>query len=144
MFEKPKKKWTGVALILLLVVVTFAGCIGQEEEPPATVTKTLVTTEAGKEITKTVVTTQPPPPEANVVEIYHWWTSGGEKAAIDALVAVFNSKYPDTAVIQSPVAGGAGYVMKAVLKSLVLAGEAPDAASSEPLVLHHRISFGWG
>lgn len=68
-----------------------------------------------------------PPPVANVVVIYHWWTSGGEKAAIDALVDVFKARYPDVGVIQSPVAGGAGYVMKAVLKSLVLAGEAPDA-----------------
>jgi glucose/mannose transport system substrate-binding protein len=67
------------------------------------------------------------PAEANVLEIYHWWTSGGEKAAIDALVAVFNKRYPDIAVLQSPVAGGAGYVMKAAMKSLVLAGEAPDA-----------------
>jgi len=69
----------------------------------------------------------PKPVKANVVEIYHWWTSGGEKAAINALVAVFEEKYPDVAVIQSPVAGGAGYVMKALMKSLVLAGEAPDA-----------------
>lgn len=69
----------------------------------------------------------PTPTEANVLEIYHWWTSGGEKAAIDALVGVFNKRYPDVGVIQSPVAGGAGYVMKAVMKSLVLAGEAPDA-----------------
>ncbi|MDH5782297.1 MAG: ABC transporter substrate-binding protein [Candidatus Bathyarchaeota archaeon] len=68
-----------------------------------------------------------PAPPADVLEIYHWWTSGGEKSAIDALVDVFEDKYPDTAVIQSPVAGGAGYVMKAVMKSLVLAGEAPDA-----------------
>jgi glucose/mannose transport system substrate-binding protein len=67
------------------------------------------------------------PTKANVVEIYHWWTSGGEKAAIGALVDVFVKKYPDVGVIQSPVAGGAGYVMKALMKSLVLAGEAPDA-----------------
>jgi len=67
------------------------------------------------------------PAKANVVEIYHWWTSGGEKAAIGALVDVFKAKYTDVGVIQSPVAGGAGYVMKALMKSLVLAGEAPDA-----------------
>lgn len=67
------------------------------------------------------------PSPANLLEIYHWWTSGGEKAAIDALVEVFKSRYPDVGVIQSPVAGGAGYVMKAVLKSMVAAGEAPDA-----------------
>ena len=68
-----------------------------------------------------------PAPSADVVEIYHWWSSGGEKAAIDALADVFKAKYPDVAVIQSPVAGGAGYVFQAVIKPLVLAGEAPDA-----------------
>jgi glucose/mannose transport system substrate-binding protein len=68
-----------------------------------------------------------PPPSANVLEIYHWWTSGGEAAAINALVTYFNTQYPDTTVIQSPVAGGAGYVFKAVIKPLVLAGEAPDS-----------------
>ena len=70
---------------------------------------------------------QAPKPQANLLEIYHWWTSGGEKAAIDALVAVFQKKYPDVGVIQSPVAGGAGYVFKSVMKSMVAAGEAPDA-----------------
>jgi len=68
-----------------------------------------------------------PPPSANVLEIYHWWTSGGEAKAINALVDYFKTQYPDVAVIQSPVAGGAGYVFKAVIKPLVLAGEAPDA-----------------
>jgi glucose/mannose transport system substrate-binding protein len=68
-----------------------------------------------------------PAPSADVVEIYHWWTSGGEAAAINALVDVFKAQYPDVAVIQSPVAGGAGYVFQAVIKPLVLAGEAPDA-----------------
>jgi glucose/mannose transport system substrate-binding protein len=71
--------------------------------------------------------TTAPRTEAPLLEIYHWWTSGGEKAAIDALVEVFKKRYPEVGVIQSPVAGGAGYVMKAVMKSLVLAGEAPDA-----------------
>jgi glucose/mannose transport system substrate-binding protein len=61
------------------------------------------------------------------VTIYHWWTSGGEAAAINALVAYFNTLYPNISVIQSPVAGGAGYVFKSVIKPLVLAGEAPDA-----------------
>ena len=77
--------------------------------------------------TATETATAAKPAEAKVLEIYHWWTSGGEKAAIDALVKVFNQKYPDVAVLQSPVAGGAGGPMRAVMKSLVLAGEAPDA-----------------
>jgi glucose/mannose transport system substrate-binding protein len=66
-------------------------------------------------------------PKANLLEIYHWWTSGGEAAAINALVEVFSKRYPDVGVIQSPVAGGAGYVLKAVMKAMVAAGEAPDS-----------------
>ncbi len=38
--EKRKVKWTGVALIFLMVVVTFSGCVGQEEEGKETVTTT--------------------------------------------------------------------------------------------------------
>ena len=67
-----------------------------------------------------------PPASADVVEVYHWWTSGGEAAAINAFVNVFQSRYNVT-VIQSPVAGGAGYVFRSVIKPLVIAGEAPDA-----------------
>ncbi|MFX1572028.1 MAG: ABC transporter substrate-binding protein [Promethearchaeota archaeon] len=68
-----------------------------------------------------------PEKKVDALEIYHWWTSGGEAAAIAALVGVFQEEYPDVAVIQSPVSGGAGFTMLGVIKSLVLAGEAPDA-----------------
>jgi glucose/mannose transport system substrate-binding protein len=67
------------------------------------------------------------PAQADVLEIYHWWTSGGESDAINALVQVYENQYPNVTVIQSPVAGGAGYVFKSVIKPLVLAGQAPDA-----------------
>jgi glucose/mannose transport system substrate-binding protein len=68
-----------------------------------------------------------PPAGPNALTIYTWWTSGGESAAISALVNVYQSQYPNVTVIQSPVAGGAGYVFRSVIKPLVLAGEAPDA-----------------
>ena len=76
-------------------------------------------------ITYSVLVT--PEEKVDALEIYHWWTSGGEAAAIGALVEVFKKEYPDVAVIQSPVSGGAGFTMLGVIKSLVLAGEAPDA-----------------
>lgn len=69
--------------------------------------------------------TRPPAP-ANTLTIYDWWTSSGEASAMNALVNVFKSQYPDVTVIQSPVAGGAR-VFGSVIKPLVLAGEAPDA-----------------
>jgi len=68
-----------------------------------------------------------PPSPANTLTIYDWWTSGGDAAAMSALVNVFQSEYPNVTVIQSAVAGGAGYVLRSVIKPLVLAGEAPDA-----------------
>ena len=68
-----------------------------------------------------------PAPVANALEIYHWWTAAGEKEAIDALIGVYHEKYPNVTIIQSPVAGGAGIKMKALMKTLVLGGEAPDA-----------------
>ena len=68
-----------------------------------------------------------PPVAADTLTIYDWWTSGGESNAINALVGVYQGLYPNVTVIQSPVAGGAGYVFKSVIKPLVLAGEAPDA-----------------
>lgn len=69
----------------------------------------------------------PPQGEADVLEIYHWWTSGGENAAINALVDVFESQHPNTTVIQNTVPGGAGFEFLQVMKTLVLAGQAPDA-----------------
>ena len=65
--------------------------------------------------------------EADVLDIYHWWTSGGEAAAVGALVDVFEGLYPDTVVKQSAVAGGSGVTMIPIITALVLAGEAPDA-----------------
>lgn len=65
--------------------------------------------------------------KANALEIYHWWTSGSEKKAMNSLIDVYAKKYPKVTIVQSPVAGGAGATMKAVMKSLVMGGEAPDA-----------------
>jgi glucose/mannose transport system substrate-binding protein len=68
-----------------------------------------------------------PPATTSMLTIYDWWTSGSESAAMNALVSVYENQYPGVTVIQSPVAGGAGYVFRSVIKPLVLAGEAPDA-----------------
>ena len=74
-----------------------------------------------------VIMAPPPEEETDALEIYHWWTSGGEAAAVGALVDVFKGLYPDTIVTQLAVAGGSGTTMIPIITSLVLAGEAPDA-----------------
>ncbi len=66
-------------------------------------------------------------PSTDRLEIYHWWTSGGEAAAYDALVKVYQSQYPATYVKNVSVPGGAGYAFLTVIKALALAGALPDA-----------------
>jgi glucose/mannose transport system substrate-binding protein len=73
--------------------------------------------------------------EAPILDIYHWWTSGSEKAAMDALIAVYMGNYPGVLVLESPVAGGGGIEMRQVMHTLMLAGEAPDSFQSYPFGL---------
>ena len=60
------------------------------------------------------------------VEVFTWWTSGGEKAGLDGLVAVFNDMYPDIEFINGAVAGGAGSAAKDLLQSRLQANDPPD------------------
>jgi glucose/mannose transport system substrate-binding protein len=63
---------------------------------------------------------------AGEVEVLHWWTSGGEAKAASALKASMQAKghtWKDFAV-----AGGGGDAAMTVLKSRVVAGNAPAAA----------------
>lgn len=66
-----------------------------------------------------------PAPEKKLI-IYHWWTAGGEKEAITSVYNVFGQKYKDVEIVENPVAGGAGAVMKAVIWGLLAAGTPPD------------------
>jgi glucose/mannose transport system substrate-binding protein len=64
--------------------------------------------------------------QAGEVEVLHWWTSGGEAKAAAALKASMQAKghtWKDFAV-----AGGGGDAAMTVLKSRVVAGNAPAAA----------------
>ena len=67
----------------------------------------------------------PTAPE-DTIEIYHWWTSGGEAAAIEALIGEYEALYPDTVVQSLSIAGGAGFEMRVKIKTLMLAGQPPD------------------
>jgi len=73
-----------------------------------------------------VILAPTPEGEVDALEIYHWWTSGGEAAAITALVDEFIALYPDTTVQQVQIAGGGGFEMRVKIKTLMLAGQPPD------------------
>ena len=50
------------------------------------------------------------------LEVFSWWTSGGEAAALDALVRTYQTAYPGVAVINATVAGGAGSAARPALQ----------------------------
>ena len=58
--------------------------------------------------------------------VYHWWTAGGEKVAIDALFEAFLNEYPGVTIVENPVAGGGGSVLRAQIKTMIMAGNPPD------------------
>jgi glucose/mannose transport system substrate-binding protein len=61
------------------------------------------------------------------VEVFSWWTGGGEAAGLEAMVVVFNAKYPDITFVNGAVAGGAGTNARAVLATRLQAGDPPDS-----------------
>jgi glucose/mannose transport system substrate-binding protein len=59
------------------------------------------------------------------VEVFSWWTAPGEAEALDALVKVFDQKYPTYTFDNAAVAGGAGTNARAVLATRLSANDPP-------------------
>ena len=64
--------------------------------------------------------------KADTLEIFSWWTAGGEAEGLDAMIKVFESRYPGIELINATVAGGAGTNAKAVLATRMQGGNPPD------------------
>ena len=64
-------------------------------------------------------------PAKQELTIFSWWTAGGEADGLNQLISMFETKYPNTKVVNAAVAGGAGTNAKAVLKTRMLGGDAP-------------------
>src|ERR1041385_5582556 len=58
-------------------------------------------------------------------EIFSWW-AGDEAPAKDALIKLFEQKYPNVEVIDATVAGGSGDKAKAVLQTRMQNNQPPD------------------
>jgi glucose/mannose transport system substrate-binding protein len=59
---------------------------------------------------------------------YHWWTAPSEAAALNALVKIFKTRYPEVTVNAVPVPdGGGASKLFPVVRSRVNAGKAPAA-----------------
>jgi glucose/mannose transport system substrate-binding protein len=60
------------------------------------------------------------------LEIFSWW-AGNEGPALEALIELYNRRYPDVTVVNATVTGGAGVNFRAVLKTRMLGGNPPDS-----------------
>lgn len=99
-----------LALFLLLPFVLTAG--GQEESAMKS-----------EEIVTVSLTDKTP---SGKLEIFSWW-AGNEGPALEALINLYESKYPQTQVTNATVTGGSGINAKAVLKTRMLGGNPPDS-----------------
>ena len=60
------------------------------------------------------------------LEIFSWWAND-EGPALEALIALYSSMYPNVNVINATVTGGSGVNARAVLSNRMLGGNPPDA-----------------
>ncbi|MBX3057175.1 MAG: carbohydrate ABC transporter substrate-binding protein [Anaerolineae bacterium] len=112
-------------VLLLLFGLLLAACGGGN-------TQTGTTPAAATTAPAAAATTAAPAPETDTggmdaVEVFSWWTGGGEAAGLDAMIALFKEKYPDTQFINAAVAGGAGTNARAVLATRLQANDPPDS-----------------
>lgn len=66
-------------------------------------------------------------PVKQQLEVFSWWTGGGEAAGLEAMIKIWNTKYPDIEFVNAAVAGGAGSNAKAVLATRLAAKDPPDS-----------------
>lgn len=63
---------------------------------------------------------------SNDVEVFTWWTSGGEKAGLDGLSAVFAEECSGHNFVNAAIAGGSGSNSKQVLASRMQQNDPPS------------------
>jgi len=63
---------------------------------------------------------------AGSASVYHWWTAGGEKDAIESIIADFDAAYTGTKAKSNAIPGGAGGAMVMKVKVLQQAGKSPE------------------
>ncbi|MHC1785231.1 MAG: hypothetical protein AB9891_21205 [Anaerolineaceae bacterium] len=87
--------------------------------------------EAAPTATEAPAPTNPPAAQAasagGKVRVFSWWTSGGEAAALDALVATLKEYDPTVEFVSATVAGAIGSNACAVLQTRLVGGNLPDS-----------------
>jgi glucose/mannose transport system substrate-binding protein len=119
-----RKSITFVIALVLISALLLASCANPTEAPAPAEPEAPVATEppAAEE-----PAAQEPAATGGQLEVFSWWTGGGEAAGLDAMIAIWNEKYPDIEFVNAAVAGGAGSNAKAVLATRLSAGDPPDS-----------------
>ncbi len=65
---------------------------------------------------------------SGTLEVFSWWVTGGEKAAFDALVGVYNEKYPNVEVVNASLDDAMNARM--IFQDRMAAGDPPDTFQS--------------
>jgi len=125
--------WLLIMLLTVSMIATFslAGC--KEEEVAVAEEEEAVEEEvAEEEVAEEEVAEEEPEliPSTEVL-VYHYYTAGDEKAAMDAVIALFEETYPDITLIENPVAGSEAMV--SILETQFYAGKPPDVFISADL-----------
>ncbi len=97
-----------LAALLVLLIVASA-CLGPQPTP------------------EMLAPTVTPPPSDPEIEVFTWWTAAGEVEALDALVGVFQSRYPGIDFIDAAIAGSAGENARAALAARLQDYRPPDS-----------------
>ncbi|MEA5077829.1 MAG: ABC transporter substrate-binding protein [Anaerolineaceae bacterium] len=111
----PKKSVTFVIALVVIASMLLSACATATQAPA---------TEAPA---ATEVPATEAPAAKQQVEVFSWWTGGGEAAGLDAMIKIWQAKYPDIEFVNAAVAGGAGSNAKAVLATRLSAGDPPDS-----------------
>jgi glucose/mannose transport system substrate-binding protein len=124
-----KKMWYSLMAVLVVTMMMLSACgpaaTPVATQPPATEVMTQAPTEAATQA-PTEAATQAPTGTGEV-EVFSWWVGPGEADGLDAMVKIFNQKYPDIKFVNAAVAGGAGTNAKAVLATRLQGGDPPDS-----------------
>ncbi|MBM3702762.1 MAG: extracellular solute-binding protein [Actinobacteria bacterium] len=126
---KKSLMWLLVMILAVSMIATFSliGCKEKEAAPEEEVVTPPPTEEVGEEVEEV----EEVAPSTEVL-VYHYYTAGDEKAAMDAVIALFEETYPDITVIENPVAGSEAMV--SILETQFYAGEPPDVFISADLI----------
>ncbi len=63
-------------------------------------------------------------PASSQVEILDWWTAGGEKDAIDGLLALFHQQHPTEMVLPTAIEGSTA--ARTLIQTRMIGGDPPD------------------